>query len=80
MSRQLRVALSVAVLLFAIVGVLSAQRIMRAPGKEPPVIAGPDIGFRVDHYNGDTPVGELVVKQDGTWVPIQFGVMVKRSR
>ena len=80
MSRHLRLALSVAVLLFAIVGVITAQKFVRPQGKEPEVIAGPDIGFRVDHYSGDTPVGELVVKHDGKWVPIEFAAMVKHSR
>jgi hypothetical protein len=73
------VALSVAVLLFAIVGVVTAQKFIRS-GTEPEVIAGPDVGFRVDHYNGDTPVGELVVKHDGKWVPIEFAAMLRRSR
>jgi hypothetical protein len=46
------------------------------PG-EREVLAGPDIGFRVDHSRGDTPVGELVVKKDGKWVPIEFDARMK---
>ena len=50
----------------------------RSAGKtEPEVIAGPDVGFRVDHYKGDTPVGELVVKKDGKWVPVEFAGRLK---
>ena len=47
---------------------------------DPQVIAGPDVGFRVDHYKGDTPVGELVVKKDGKWVPVEFATRMKMAK
>lgn len=47
-----------------------AQRAVRPAGKEPEVVSGADVGFRVDHYNGEAPVGELVVKHDGKWVAV----------
>jgi hypothetical protein len=57
-----------------------AQRVARPNASEPEVIAGPDVGFRVDSYNGETPVGELVVRRNGKWVAVQFGAGVKRTR
>jgi hypothetical protein len=60
----------------------TAARAQRAkPGTgEPEVIAGPEIGFRVDRYNGLTPVGELVVRRNGQWVAVEFGARLKATR
>jgi len=44
------------------------------------VVSGADVGFRIDHYNGETPVGELVVKHDGKWVAVQFGASARPAR
>jgi len=57
-----------------------AQRAARPAAKAPEVIAGPDVGFRIDRYNGARPVGELVVKHDGTWVAVEFGASVRTAR
>jgi len=46
----------------------------------PEILAGPEIGFRVDRYRGDTPIGELVVKKDGKWVPVEFDAKMKMVR
>jgi hypothetical protein len=40
------------------------------PGSE--VLAGEDLGFRVDGVRGDTRIGRLVVRVDGRWVDVQF--------
>lgn len=46
------------------------------PGTE--VISSPDLGFRVERYDRDgAPVGELVVRKDGKWVPVEFGARMK---
>jgi len=55
-----------------------AQRTVR--GKEPEIVSGPDLGFRIDRYNGSTPVGELVVKHEDQWVAVQFGASAKPAR
>lgn len=57
-----------------------AQRATTPRGQQPEVVSGSDVGFRIDRYNGDTPVGELVVKRDGKWVAVQFGASVKVAR
>jgi hypothetical protein len=62
--------------------VVTAAATARAQLPEPSglVIAGPDVGFRVNRYDADRPVGELVVKRDGQWVAVQFGATVKPIR
>jgi hypothetical protein len=59
--------------------VLPSPRVAPVPGQEPStVLAGNDIGFRVDNWQGDTPVGKLVVRHDGKWVEIKIPVEVTR--
>jgi hypothetical protein len=44
----------------------------------PTIIAGNDLGFRVESHKGVTPVGVLVVRINGQWVEAQFSVVAKR--
>jgi hypothetical protein len=42
-----------------------------APGeiRQPPqILSGAEMGFRVDGWEGDTPIGRWVVRTDGKWV------------
>jgi hypothetical protein len=51
--------------------VLPSPRVAPPPGLEsqnPMVISGNDIGFRVERWEGDTPVGRWVVRKDGNWI------------
>jgi hypothetical protein len=52
----------------------------RSPGatEQPTVIAGPDLGFRVDGHKGTTPLGRFVVRIDGQWVEIEEAAGVRR--
>jgi hypothetical protein len=45
----------------------------------PVVIAGNDLGFRVESHKGNTPVGRLVVRVNGRWVDAQFSVVANRG-
>jgi hypothetical protein len=40
----------------------------QTPQRALTVISGADIGFRVERWEGDTPVGRWVVRSDGKWV------------
>jgi hypothetical protein len=80
MKRSIYRALFFAVILVAVTAVLRAQHVAYPNGKAPEIIAGPEVGFRVDHYNGNVPVGELVVQRDGKWVPVEFAATVKPMR
>ena len=62
----------------AAVGALARAQAPAPNGKLPTVLAGNDVGFRVDRYNGNTPVGTLVVRMDGQWVEVDFSVGIKR--
>jgi hypothetical protein len=79
-KRRLVVSLLWLTSLLLVATVARAQRAPRGNASEPEVIAGPDIGFRVDRFNGSAPVGELVVRRDGKWVAIEFGAHVKPTR
>jgi hypothetical protein len=79
-SRIVVVLLWMASLVGSVAATAHAQRFVRPAGKEPEVVSGSDVGFRIDHYNGETPVGELVVKRDGKWVAVQFGASAKPAR
>jgi hypothetical protein len=59
----------VAVWLLSLVAIAAvAQSRPTTPDREPTVISGKDIGFRVDRYDGRRPVGEIVIRVDGQWV------------
>jgi len=38
----------------------------------PTILSGVEIGFRVESWRGETPVGRLIVKIDGKWVEVEF--------
>ena len=57
--------------LTSLAGVAVAQREQpRLPPdiRERNIISGGDIGFRIESFRGDTPVGSLVVRVNGQWV------------
>ena len=35
---------------------------------QPYVIASPDVGFRIIRWDGEIPVGQIVVKVNGAWI------------
>ncbi len=39
----------------------------------PTVVAGPDLGFRVEWMDGAVPTGTLVVRAQGKWVEARLG-------
>jgi hypothetical protein len=67
-----RLLIVVVLLIAAIGGIrLTAQR-LPVP-VEPQVITGPDIGFRIEGVDGNTPIGRLVVRVNGRWVDVELG-------
>ena len=54
-------------------GAAVAQTGTSQGGKEPTVLSGQDLGFRVDSFGRDgAPIGALVVRVDGKWVAPAF--------
>ena len=45
----------------------------------PTILSGSEIGFRVESWRGDTPVGKLIVKVDGKWIEVEFTSGFKRT-
>jgi hypothetical protein len=41
------------------------------------IIAGADLGFRVEGHKGDTPLGRLVVRINGQWVEVEDAFVTK---
>ncbi len=35
---------------------------------QPDVIAGPNVGFRITGWDGEIPVGQVVIRVNGAWV------------
>jgi hypothetical protein len=62
------------------VGAWSHAQQSQVPSREPEVIFGPQLGFRVDSHRGDTPVGALVVRVEGKWVEVEFGGKFRTAR
>ncbi len=54
-----------------------AQALVATQSVDPVVLSGADVGFRMTGRKGDTPVGELVVRVDGKWKPVQFDLAMK---
>ena len=50
--------------------VLNGQGVLTL--EQPTVVAGPDVGFRIERVERGIPVGKLVVRVDGKWVDAQF--------
>ena len=77
LARHLIVACVVAVLSFAAGAWVFAQPSIAPQPVTPVVYSGADIGFRMTQRRGDTPVGELVVRVDGEWKPVQSAMGVR---
>ena len=67
-------AVVVVLLAIALVaGVRVGAQVARAPTPVPPtVLAGPDVGFRVEGVDGEFPIGRLVVRVKGQWIEAQI--------
>jgi hypothetical protein len=68
---RLRVLLLASLILVAS-GVWTGAQVYRRQLVDPPIVlSGSDIGFQVTSRDGNTPVGRLVVRMNGEWVPVK---------
>jgi hypothetical protein len=37
------------------------------------VLSGADVGFRITHWDGDVPVGQVVMRINGAWLAPEIG-------
>jgi hypothetical protein len=57
---------------FATVATAVGAQVWRATPVDPPIVmSGNDVGFQITGREGATPIGTLVVRIDGRWVPVR---------
>jgi hypothetical protein len=60
---------------------VSAQKLYAPRAVPPTVMAGPDVGFRVEAIDGDNaPLGHIVVRVNGKWVEARIGGVFNTAR
>jgi hypothetical protein len=64
-----------AALALAAGAVIGAQGYTASPLSKPQVVAGPDLGLRIDGDQNGRPVGTLVIRVNGKWVEARLGTM-----
>ena len=42
------------------------------------ILSGADLGFRIDRFDGQTPIGAFVIRQNGQWVEVRESVGPRR--
>ena len=87
MTRNLTIVAAVCIVSILLAGLLGhAQAAQvpqtapapRTPAPSPTVVFGNDVGFRVDQWQGNTPLGTLVIKVNGQWVPVKESMGLHR--
>jgi hypothetical protein len=67
MRKYVAAGLLVAIVFFA--GLWVRAQVVQPPNvSTPTIISGADVGFRVERWDGDTPIGRWVVRSSGQWV------------
>ena len=61
-----------AILLLGLDVLLHAQK-----SDTPRIVSGSDIGFRIEGRRGTTPIGTLVIRVNGQWVPVESAAAAK---
>jgi hypothetical protein len=62
----------------SIVAAAGAWGYAQTPAPATTVVSGPDLGFRVDRHDGQTPIGVFVIKENGQWVEVRESVGPRR--
>lgn len=76
MRKYLGAGLVMVIVLIA--GFLVRAQVQPPNASSPTVLSGADIGFRIERWEGDTPVGRWVVRSRGTWVEPKTSVATRR--
>lgn len=71
MRKRIGLSLMVAAILVG-VGMWTHAQVVQPPttpgNPNPTVLSGADVGFRIDRWEGNIPVGRWVVRSDGKWI------------
>jgi hypothetical protein len=76
MRRYVAAGLVMAIVFVA--GFLVRAQVQPPNASNPTVLSGADIGFRIERWEGDTPVGRWVVRNRGAWVEPKTSVGTRR--
>jgi hypothetical protein len=76
---RLRVLAIASLVLVGLGGLAGAQVLRRSPVEPPVVLSGSDMGFQITARDGSTPLGNIVVRIDGKWVPVRVEGEVWRT-
>ena len=62
-----------------VVAVVASAQVARPqmPVREPKIISGADLGFRVTSM-GERPAGQLMIRVNGEWLEVEFGGVLLR--
>ena len=66
MRRYIAVGLMLAAVCIA--GVWARAQVQPPNPSTPTILSGGDVGFRVERWEGDTPIGRWVVRSKGQWI------------
>ena len=66
--RQRIVIIAFAAVILIAGGLWARAQVQPPTTPAPTIISGGDVGFRVERWEGDTPVGRWVVRSKGQWV------------
>jgi hypothetical protein len=66
--RQWKAVIAVAAVILFGGGFWVRAQVQPPVGSTPTIFSGADVGFRVERWEGDTPVGRWVVRNGGKWI------------
>ena len=66
--RQRIVVISMALVILVGGGLWARAQVQAPNASTPTILSGADVGFRIERWEGDTPVGRWVVRSNGQWV------------
>jgi hypothetical protein len=76
--RQRVVVIAIAAVVLITGGLWARAQVLPANPTQPTIFSGGDVGFRVDRWEGDTPIGRWVVRRDGKWLEPKTSVGTHR--
>lgn len=76
--RQWIVGIAVAAVILVGGGLWARAQVQPPNASTPTIFSGGDVGFRVERWDGDTPVGRWVVRNNGQWVEPRTSVGTRR--
>jgi hypothetical protein len=72
------VAAGLVLVTICIAGVWARAQALPPNASAPTIVSGADVGFRVDRWEGDTPIGRWVIRHDGKWLEPKTSVGTHR--